>query len=169
MTTRREALLDIAEQVLETEGVEGFGVGSLARAAHIKPPSLYKQFDGLAEIHAALISRGFRRLGAALAGARGDLAAFAAAYRMQALAAPQLYRLMTDRKLERELLEAGAELAGMQPLLEYFGETESNHPLARSAWAWAHGLASLEIAGRFPRGADVDEAWRMLVTKLATP
>lgn len=166
MTTRRDQLLDIAEQVLESEGVEGFGVGSLARAAAIKPPSLYKHFAGLAEIHAALISRSLRRFGDALAESGGDLEAFAAVYREQALAAPQLYRLMTDRPLERALLDSGAELAGMHPLLEYFGETESLHPRSRSAWAWAHGLASLEIAGRFPPGADIDEAWHVLVETL---
>lgn len=167
MTPRREELLDIAERVLEAEGLERFGTGSLARAAQIKPPSLYKHFDGLAEIHVALISRGFQRLGQSLGDAEGDLAIFAAKYREAALGAPQLYRLMSDRKLDRDLLERGSELAAMQPLLEYFGETESKHPMSRSAWAWAHGLASLEIADRFPPGADIDGAWQVLVTTLA--
>ena len=36
--------------------------GSLARAAGIRPPSLYKHFAGLDDIHHGLISRAFRDL-----------------------------------------------------------------------------------------------------------
>jgi hypothetical protein len=31
--------------------------------------------------------------------------------------------------------------------------------LARAMWAFAHGMVSLEIDGRFPPGADLDGAW----------
>lgn len=162
---RREQILDVAEQLLERVGLEGFGVGSLARELRIKPPSLYKHFAGLEEIHHALISRGFRRLGQSL-GTQQDLAGFCRAYRARALAAPQLYRLMTDRPLNRDLLDAGSELAGMQALLDLFGETATEHPQARAAWAWAHGLVVLEIAGRFPPGSDIDASWQVAVTVL---
>lgn len=32
--------------------------------------------------------------------------------------------------------------------------------LARSFWAFAHGMVVLELDGRFPSGADLDAAWR---------
>lgn len=166
MTARREQILDVAEQVLETVGDGRFGVGELARVLQIRPPSLYKSFRGLDEIEHALISRGMRRLAASLSEADG-LDGFCRAYRAQALAAPQLYRLMTGRPLQREMLEPGAELAGMSALLAYFGETAADHPRARTAWAAAHGLVSLEIADRFPEGADLESSWRMLVAALA--
>jgi hypothetical protein len=35
------------------------------------------------------------------------------------------------------------------------------------AWAAAHGLVSLEIAGRFPPGTDLDAAWRALAGALS--
>jgi hypothetical protein len=34
---------------------------------------------------------------------------------------------------------------------------------ARAAWAAAHGLAILELNGRFPPGADLDAAWEAMV------
>lgn len=174
MPTRRERLVALALELLERDGLDGFGVGSLARAAGIKPPSLYKHFAGRGDIEHALISHGFRQLGTALAQAwagasdpREQVATFARVYRHQALAHPQLYRLMTDRPLDREALDPGAEREGMAALLALFGEDEAHHDRARAAWAWAHGLASLEIAGRFPPGADVDAAWGLLADTLA--
>ncbi|WP_353115638.1 TetR/AcrR family transcriptional regulator [Microbacterium sp.] len=167
MSTRAEEILDVAEEVLERVGADAFGVGELARALGIKPPSLYKHFDGVDGIVHALISRGLRRLGSALGGAT-DLAGFVRAYRSHALAAPQLYRLSTDRPIDRDRLEPGAELAGMRALLDLFGEDAADHPRARAAWAWAHGLVSLEIAGRFPDGADLQSSWDVLVAVLAT-
>ena len=55
----------------------------------------------------------------------------------------------------------------MIALVDLFGETPGHHDTARAAWAWAHGLASLEIADRFPPGADIDAAWQVLVETLA--
>ena len=81
------------------------------------------------------------------------------AYRAWALAHPHLYRLMTDRPLARERLPAGLEVSAAAPLLAALGDRDR----ARAAWAAAHGLAALELAGRFPAGADVDAAWAAMV------
>lgn len=189
--SRRDQLLALAGTILERDGVEGLGVGSLAREAGIKPPSLYKQFGGIEEIRAALVAEGFADFDSALAAltdasrqstappgvappapearppdpaaVRETVRAFARTYREQALAMPQRYRLMTARPLARDLLPAGSERAAMQPLLDLFGETVEHHDVSRAAWAWAHGLVSLEIAERFPPGADLDAGWELLV------
>lgn len=168
MSTRQGQILDVAEVVLEAVGLDRFGIGELARALGIKPPSLYKHFASLTAIEHALISRAFVRIGAAFDDV-ADLHGFCRAYRAQALTAPQLYRLMTDRPLDRVLLEPGAELAGMAGILRLFGETEAKHPRARAAWAAAHGLVSLEIAGRFPSDADLEQSWEVLVTSFSSP
>ena len=170
MSSRREEILDAAESVLERERLENFGITALARRVGVKPPSLYKHFSGIAEIEHALISRWFRRMGAALAAAEASagehpgarMRAFAAGYRRVAGDGPQLYRLATERPLERELLEPGVEEAAMAALLRFFGETPEQHDRARLVWAAAHGLVALEAAGRFPPGADLDAAWELL-------
>ncbi|MBC9926369.1 MULTISPECIES: TetR/AcrR family transcriptional regulator [unclassified Leucobacter] len=173
MSARREELLDLAESLLETEGLEGFGIGALARAASIKPPSLYKHFSSAQDIEHALISRGFLELSVRLHGATpagsGSLAtptthfdAFASAYRSFARERPQRYRLMTERPLVRAALVPGAEQAAMSELLAFFGETEDSHDRSRAAWAAAHGMVSLELSGRFPPGADLEAAWQVI-------
>ena len=35
--------------------------------------------------------------------------------------------------------------------------------LARAAWAYAHGMVGLELAGRFPPDADLAAAWRKAI------
>ena len=81
------------------------------------------------------------------------------AYRAWALAHPHLYPPMTDRPLARERLPAGLEASAAAPLLAALGDRDR----ARAAWAAAHGLAALELAGRFPAGADVDSACAAMV------
>lgn len=167
MSRRRAELLELAERLLEDEGMDAFGLGALARAAGIRPPSLYKHFAGLADLEHLLISRGFFRFADALNAEQGSpnqLADFARAYRTHAFAHPQLYRLMTERPLDRELLSPGAEQAAMVALLRYFDESPQAHDRARAAWAAAHGLIALELAGRFPPGTDIDAAWAVYVS-----
>lgn len=171
---RREELLDLAGRVLETDGLEAFGIAALARAAGIKAPSLYKHFAGLEDIEATLISRGFHRLSTAFAAAsqnvsgsfRDRLQTFVDIYRSQAREHPELYRLMTGRPLDRERLEPGAEFNAMAGIIALFGETAARHDTARAVWAWAHGLTILEITGRFPPDADLDAAWAFAVETL---
>jgi WHG domain-containing protein len=39
-----------------------------------------------------------------------------------------------------------------------------NQDLARAVWAFAHGMVQLELARRFPPGADLDSAWQEGIT-----
>lgn len=172
-SARREQLLDVALEVLERDGVEQLSIGEIARHVGIKPPSLYKHFDGKADIELSLIARGFEQftadVGEALAALPAGssrterVAAFARAYRESALRHPQLYRLMNDRPLDRDRLDPRVESRAAAELGRLIPDVDS----ARSAWAWAHGLVMLEIARRFPAGADVDAAWAVLVTAVA--
>ncbi|MGO3833680.1 MAG: TetR/AcrR family transcriptional regulator [Microbacteriaceae bacterium] len=170
MTTRREALLNLAEPLLEELGPDAFGLGVLARAANIKTPSLYKHFSSAADLEHALISRGFTCLAEAFteAALEGEtpLARFARLYRHWAHERPALYQLMMSRPLDHDLLEDGVEEQAMSAILAYFGENTSEHPKARVAWAAAHGLVALELAGRFTPGANLDETWIALTEML---
>ena len=168
MSARREELLDLAESIIEEDGLEAFSLGSLARAAGIRTPSLYKHFASLTDLEHGLISRGFTRLASSLDKAgeaassrsgENSLVQFARAYRAYALTHPQLYRLVTERPLDRTRLTPGVEAAAMRALLQYFDETVENHDRARAVWAAAHGLVSLELSGRFPPRSNLDGAW----------
>ena len=155
LTPRQAQIIDAARTLLVGEGVEAVTVGRIAGALQIKPPSLYKHFAGRREIEAALIAEGLERHALALEAAGPGLADLAAAYRAFALANPQLYRLMTERPLPRDALPNGLEARAAAPLIDATGDRD----LARAVWAFAHGMVQLELAGRFPPGADLDAAW----------
>ena len=81
-------------------------------------------------------------------------------YRSVARATPNLYRLATVGPLDRGALPDGLEEWSGAPFFEVAGD-----PLAAQAlWASAHGMAILEIDGRFP-GSELDRTWAELAAK----
>ena len=107
--------------------------------------------------HLGRLRRAGGELRGGVRGADDPLLAIATAYRDFARARPHLYRLMTERPLARDRLVPGVEARAAAPLIEAVG---GDAALARAAWAFAHGMAILELNGRFPPDADLDEAWR---------
>jgi AcrR family transcriptional regulator len=55
-----EEILDIAEQVMTEEGVNGLSLSEVARRLGVQPPSLYKYFPSLHAVYDALFARGQR-------------------------------------------------------------------------------------------------------------
>jgi hypothetical protein len=70
---------------------------------------------------------------------------------------------MTDRPLPRDELPPGTEERGAAPLTARIADRD----LARATWAFAHGMVTLELAGRFPATADLDAAWAAGLDALA--
>jgi AcrR family transcriptional regulator len=159
LTARQRDVLDAARGLLAAEGVEALTHGRVARALGIRTPSLYKHFTGKRELEAALIAEGLEAAAEALEAAGPGLPAVAAAYRAFALENPHVYGLMTAGPLPRDLLPAGLEARAAAPILRAVPDAD----LARAAWAFAHGMLALELAGRFPPGADLDAAWAKAV------
>jgi AcrR family transcriptional regulator len=155
--SRREDILAVAEAVLDEEGPDGLTMRRLAADLGIQAPSLYKHVRSKGDIEAGLQERALRAFGEAVAAAGPDLFDIAAAYRSWALAHPRRYELATRRPLRREAIAPDVEAAAAAPLVAAAG---GNEHLARAMWATAHGLVDLELAHRFPPGADVDRAWR---------
>ena len=159
---RRAEIVEAARALLEEEGEAGLSMRRLAGRLGIRAPSLYKHVPDKAELEIALMADGLEDFGAALRRAGPGLGGLAAAYRSWALEHPHLYRLMTDRPLPRERLPAGVEERAAEPIVAALGDADR----ARAAWAAAHGLASLELAGRFPPWAKLDRAWAKAVLAL---
>jgi AcrR family transcriptional regulator len=55
-----EEILDIAQQVMAEEGVNGLTLSEVARRLGVQPPSLYKYFDSLMALCDALFGRGMQ-------------------------------------------------------------------------------------------------------------
>ena len=162
LTPRAREIAAAAREILEDEGPDALTMRRIAERLGIRAPSLYKHFPDKASLEAAIISaaceeqaEAFER---AVEGSDDPLAALGAAYRRFALAHPHLYRLMTDQELRRDLLAPGVEQRAGLPVYRAAGEDADR---ARAAWAFAHGMALLELANRFPPAADIDAAWRV--------
>jgi AcrR family transcriptional regulator len=158
---RRAEIVGAARELLEEEGPAALTMRRLGERLGIKAPSLYKHFAGKEDLEAALMAVTLEEIGTTLAAAVRDgdgepIAALAGAYRRYALAHPHLYRLTTEQPLPRDRLPDGVEQRAAAPVLEAAGDPNR----ARALWAFAHGMVQLELAGRFPPGADLDAAWR---------
>jgi AcrR family transcriptional regulator len=161
LTPRAQEIVTAARAILDDEGLDALTMRRIAERLGIRAPSLYKHFPDKGTLEAAIISAAFEEQAEtferAIAVSDDPLAALAAAYRDFALAHPHLYRLMTDQELRRDLLAPGVEERAGLTIYRAAGEDADR---ARAAWAFAHGMALLEIANRFPPGADIDAAWR---------
>ena len=165
LSARQREVVAAARDLLTCEGSQALTLGRVARELGIRTPSLYKHFASRRHLEAVLIAEGLERFAEALEAAGPSLEELGAAYRGFALANPALYRLMTDGPLPRDLLPEGLEDRAAAPLLRAVGDED----LARSVWAHAHGMVVLELADRFPPGADLDAAWRKAARAFAAP
>lgn len=157
--SRRDEILDVAERLLRTQGPAAVTMRRVADEMGIRAPSLYKHLRGKDDIEAGLQERALVSMAEALAPA-ADLPTLAALYRGWALDHPQLYSLATNGPLHRDRLSPGVEAAAAAPVVVAAGGDEHR---ARALWALAHGLVSLELAGRFPPDADLDQTWTAAV------
>jgi AcrR family transcriptional regulator len=160
-TPRTQEIVAAARALLEEEGADALSMRRLAERLGIRAPSLYKHVPDKRALLNALISDGFDELADAFEEAVRDAAdpadAVARAYLRFARRHPHLYRLMTERPLDRGALTPGAEERAARPVVEAFGGDPDR---ARAAWAFAHGMTILELNDRFPPDADLDAAWR---------
>jgi len=157
--SRRDEIVGAARELLEREGRSAVTMRRLAQGLGVQAPSLYKHVSDKDELEAALADLAREELAAALAGAPA-LDEAARRYRAWALDHPHLYRLATERPLPDGVRPtAGADRAE-SPLLEVVGDEHR----ARAAWAFAHGMVELELAGRLP---DAAGAWRAGVEAFA--
>jgi AcrR family transcriptional regulator len=171
-TDRRNEIATAARELLDAEGPQALTMRRIADALGIKAPSLYKHVPDKAALEALVVAKGFEEFAEAMERAVSQdgndsatrLTAIGTAYRAYAVAHPHLYRLMNYRPLRRDLLPEGLEDRASGPLVEAVGRDPDR---ARALWAFAHGMVSLEIDGRFPDDADVSGAWTAGIRQFA--
>lgn len=172
--TSMPAVVAAGRQILEREGLTALTMQRVAAAVGVRAPSLYKRVTGRDDLVRLILEDIALELTAALDQAattgdpRQDLRALANTFRTFAHARPAAYALLfaphpadgiaratTDRS-SAAVLRTAAALAGQDRAL----------PAARTIVAWAHGFVSMELAGAFQLGGDVDEAWRFGLDRL---
>src|SRR5215472_11772538 len=163
--TSTAAIVAAGRHLLEERGADALTMHDVAIAVGVRAPSLYKRVSGRSDLLRLILEDATDELTSALdAAARSgepaaDLRAMAAAYRRFAHSNPVTYTLMyapsppgaTERSTRSSatLLRIVAELAGPQHALL----------AARTIVAWANGFITMELAGAFRLGGDVEQAW----------
>ena len=153
LSPRAREIVAAARALLEDEGE--ISMRRLAERLGIKAPSLYKHLPGKQALEAALISDAFVEAAERFEPA-ATLHELGAAYRAFAREHPHLYRLLFQGRLPRGRLVPGAEARAAAPVIAAVGGDPDR---ARAVFAFAHGMAILELDDRFPPGADLDAAW----------
>ncbi|MEC4615701.1 TetR/AcrR family transcriptional regulator [Tsukamurella tyrosinosolvens] len=156
---RARQIVETARALLERDGWERITMRGLADEVGIRAPSLYKHFASKDAVKSALVGVALAESGAALRPVT-DVAALLRDYRAVARSNPNLYRLATVGPLDREALPGGLEEWSGAPFFQITGDEHA----AQALWAAAHGMAILEIDGRFPAG-ELDLTWGELARR----
>jgi AcrR family transcriptional regulator len=173
--TSLEDIVEAARGIVETDGVAGLTMQRVAHAVGVRPPSLYKRVSSRDELLRLVIEAAASELADEVSKARGsddparDLRALARAFRSFAHANPGAYTAIFSRLPET----AQPDLATLAPandavIATAASLTGADRALegARLVVAWAHGFVSMELAGAFRLGGDVDAAFDFAVERL---
>ncbi|HSM15252.1 MAG TPA: TetR/AcrR family transcriptional regulator [Thermoanaerobaculia bacterium] len=168
--TSRDAIVTAAADLLETDGFDGLTMAAVADAVGVRGPSLYKHVPSRAHLVRAIAERTALELRAALERAAAStpdpadqVRAIALAHRAYVRAHPASYALLfapleTGATPDSELV-ASVGLPIVAATAPLVGEDRALEG-ARALAAWAHGFVSMELAGAFRLGGDVEAAYR---------
>lgn len=166
--TSRHAIVTAARSILETDGLEAVSMQAVADRVGVRAPSLYKHVADRSALIRAVTDAVAADLAAALrvprpsGDPRDDLRSIARRYRTFVRANPAGYGLLF-RPLGRDELPDDATLAALgEPIIaaiEHVTGEGGGLEAARTFVAWAHGFTSLEGAGGFRLGGDLDAAY----------
>ena len=175
----KNAVLQAAVELVNTEGVDALTLSRLAEELGIQTPSLYNHVDGLTGLHKDLSVMNARmlaeRLSEAAIGKSGSelFSAAAQAFRTHVKEQPGLY--MSTLRASGTQPEVDPDLQAEEERVLKIGMTvmsslglkgnDAIHGL-RAFRSMVHGFASLEVAGGFGLPQDCDESFRRLVSAL---
>ena len=166
--TSTDAIVAAARRILEADGLSAVTMRSVGEVVGVRGPSLYKRVPDRAALLRAVGDAVVADLAAMLSRSTSsddpgaDLRRVATAYRAFVRANPNGYQLLFSAlpagaspdpdalaSLGEPIVRAMARLAGEPVALEG----------ARTMVAWAHGFVSMERAGGFRLGGDLDSAY----------
>ncbi len=163
-----QAVVQLARQMIEDDGVENLSLARLAKALKVSAPSFYKHFDSKGVLLQAVNLQTSRALVTALAtedeqtDAAERLIAMARNYRAFVRTHPRTYalafsNLSPDTRPDPAQLERLA--IPLQEQMAWLTGNENALTALRGFWALIHGFCMLEINQQFQRGGDLDVAF----------
>ncbi|HEY6635960.1 MAG TPA: TetR-like C-terminal domain-containing protein [Acidimicrobiia bacterium] len=170
-------IVSTGRALVESDGPDRLTMQRLAKAVGVKAPSLYKHVDGRDHLIRLIAEDVVADLIAALDEAvsgidpREDLGALAHALRHFAHANPEAYGLLFSQLPEEQRPDAALLEQGVAALLrttEALAGEDDALEAARTVTAWGHGFITMELAGAFRLGGDVDRAFEFGLDRLVT-
>ena len=156
----RQLICDAAMAIVATYGVDALSMRTLASTLGIKAPSLYDHVKNRNEVVALVQSAGLLDFGNGFGDSGASVREKVLFYRQWALANPNLYPVVFQQRLHRELLPEGLEEKVLGLVVVAAG---GSHVQARAMWAQLHGLVDLELQGRLPADADMNATWEQVI------
>jgi AcrR family transcriptional regulator len=166
--TSNDAIVAAARRILEADGLAGLTMRSVAEAVGVKGPSLYKRVPDRAALLRAVADSVVDDLSRTMARATAtddpaaDLRDAVVAYRVFVRRNPNGYRLLftelpTGASPDPAILAALGDPI-VRAMSRVAGEAAALDA-ARTIVAWAHGFVTMELAGAFRLGGDLDGAY----------
>jgi AcrR family transcriptional regulator len=143
-----EEILDISQEIMAEEGVNGLTFSEVARRLGVQPPSLYKYFDSLVTLYDGL----FRR---------GQVAHLESMRTAMNGAEPGLEALRAGLEASGRWCVSNAPLAQLlfwRPVPRFEPSPESMAPSSEMVHLQRRALADAVASGQLGPGADSDEA-----------
>jgi AcrR family transcriptional regulator len=173
--TSLDSIVEAARGILEADGLSALTMQRVAQVVGVRAPSLYKRVRSRDELVRLVVEDVASQLADQVGRAGGsgdarrDLRALAHAFRAFGQANPGAYAAIFSRLPEASrpdlatlapandvMVAVAASLAGPERALEG----------ARLIVAWAHGFVSMELAGAFRLGGDIDVAFDFGIDRL---
>ena len=175
--TSIEKIIVVAREILESRGYAGLTMQAVAERVGVRAPSLYKRVRNRNDLVRIVTEATIQDLAGQLhavpvtADSRRDFTELARTFRAFAHARPTAYRLILGwgpvtvspdldllAHVSAPLLRVAADLAGPEHALD----------AARTLTAWTTGFITMELAGAFNLGGDVEGAFNYGITHLAS-
>jgi len=166
--TSNDAIVAAARRILEADGLEAVTMRAVADAVGVRGPSLYKRVPDRAALIRAVADGVIDDLARTMSRAvetgepRRDVTAAVNAFRDFVRANPGGYRLLFADLPTDALPDADRVAALGEPIvMAMSGLVGEEWALvaARTVVAWAHGFVTVELAGAFRLGGELDAAY----------
>lgn len=182
--SRRDEILDVAQHLFETQGLEAVSLRRIATQAGISPATPYRYFPNKDQVLVGLQIRIYNELREQLSAAAkaetnatDKLRAIARAYVNFALNQPEAYALLfrvpVKPEAQPDLVVAKAAALDVCRQAIALAETEDGLKLRSDAltaahlfWAAAHGAVSLQLAEQLVVGRSLEQIVPILIATL---
>ena len=171
-TEVRANLVAAGRRLLEKQGATALTVRAVATEAGVAPMGVYNHFDGKDGLLNAVVTDGFRELGARIAAHDADastrLLNSGRQYRRFAIASPTMYELMFSTECHPDDDVAVGTFEVLVDIIRYGQAAKvimdgDPHSLAGQVWSCVHGAVSLELTSSHPPFLDLSDDYEQLL------